>query len=36
MRFDCDGCADVCLGAFMALDMVFRLRERLVGKRKLA
>ncbi|GIJ91291.1 hypothetical protein Asppvi_010256 [Aspergillus pseudoviridinutans] len=26
----------VALGAFMALDMVFRLRGRLVGKRKLA
>jgi hypothetical protein len=36
VRVDCDGCADVCLGAFMALDMVFRLRGRLLGKRKLA
>ncbi|XP_077661337.1 EXPERA domain-containing protein [Aspergillus fumigatus Af293] len=26
----------VALGAFMALDMVFRLRGRLLGKRKLA
>jgi hypothetical protein len=26
----------VYLGAFMALDMVFRLRGRLLGKKKLA